>query len=373
MKFLKLNEKILNDYLIYSNTKEKNLIKDGSFDKNNLNVLKKEILDLQENYISNEGAEVINNLPPLEWHPYDLEENNLNLNSKILLLGTFPPPSYLIEKYAWYDNNKLKSIRIGSIPDIPYFYGNMSSLWNILNIDLTEYKSGNEKKVKIIKELKEKKIHIDDIILACQRKVWNDDRRSADSNLCNIVPNYHIIDNLLDFNNLNRIIFTSANWDLQKKGNIADNSSTMGIFLKILKDFYQVRLCLKDNWYCLNQLSENKLKQELFLKYKKKSKKQNIEFSDELGYKAPNFLKIEIKKNSKSKELILIGLPSPSGTLEKNIENTIYFKLWKKYNESKNKDCDKNHYRRDLYKLGFSTDDKDIETLFNIQSVDISS
>jgi len=382
MKLLSLDkENRLKNYLKNSNTENINLLikEDGTFDASNLEALKSQILKLLNNYIHEQPVQKIKDLPPIEWHPYD---ENLMVDSKILLLGTFPPPSYLIEKHDWYNDNKLKAIEIGSLPDIPYFYGNMSSLWKILEIDLSGL-DRLEKKHKIINELRNKDIHISDIILACQREILMDGEqgnksdnksnknRSADSNLYNIVPNLRIIDNLLHFENLDRIIFTSSNWDIQKKGAIADNSSTMGIFLKILNHFYQVQAEFNNNWYNLNELSNNDLKQKLFVKYKKQSKKNkgiNVEF----GYKAPNFIKIRINKNGNSKELILIGLPSPSGMADQNLKNTIYFKLWKKYKESEGQICRKEDYRKDLYKLGFSKNVYDIETLFRIQSIDIS-
>jgi len=362
MKLLSFKKENLKTYLENSAIDEGNLLikKDGTIISSNLKSLKDQVLAMQISYLENQNHETIAKTPFIEWHPYI---NDSSLNERILLLGTFPPPSYLIPKYGWDENPKLKLIKIGSKPEVDYFYGNMSSLWKILNIDIDGL-DNLKKRDKIIKELKNKGIGISDIILACQRKhLSNSEKRSSDNNLLNIVPNFDVINKIFDSKKIERIVFTSANWDMQKKGKIDDKKSTMGYFLKSIYQSFQMEIKLNNIWINPIDLCNEDTKHRLYLKYRNQDKV--------LKFKAPNFLEIRIHHKGQSKNLILIGLPSPSRAANTNLKNTAYFKLWKKYTENKKRVFNKENYRTELYRLAFSNSLEDLSTLFEIQSTNI--
>lgn len=359
-KLFRIKKENLKKYLESSEIDEGSLLikKDGTIILDNLKRLKYQVTGMQKSYLESQAHEIIKKMPPFEWHPY-IEESRLN--ERILLLGTFPPPSYLIEKYNWDQSPKLKSIDIGSEPEINYFYGNMASLWKILNIDLNDLDK-LKKKDKIIAELKNKGVGISDIILSCQRLIIHKKERSNDTNLFNIVPNLKLIQEIIESKKLERILFTSTGWDIgvfKNKKIINADSNTMGIFLKSLSQFYAIEISFNDSWIALKDL----IREEHSVRYPNEE--------GEVLFKGPNFMKIRIHKGGLRKELNLIGLPSPSALSNLGLEDQVYFKLWKKYTENKGEVYIKENYKTDLYRLAFSNNLEDLNKLFEIQSTNI--
>ncbi len=156
---------------------------------------------------NNLDANKLSKTPPFEVHPY-IERGSFPVEKhKTLLLGTFPPPSYLHENYPELSNGPfLKKIKIDHLPNLSYFYGNRGSLWDILGLTLT---------VEEIKTfLNQNGIFISDSILALQRKSLTKSR-AADNNLVNILPNYPLIDYLINGeHNIDTIVFTSKKWSV---------------------------------------------------------------------------------------------------------------------------------------------------------------
>lgn len=165
------------------------------------------ILKTQKIYLT-KNKDKIEKHPPFEKHPY-ITENIIQKNKKTLLLGTFPPPSYLHNQYQSLSDGtkKLNGINIDSAPLLYYFYGNKGSLWDKINLELD---------IEMIKSYLDRNcIQISDIILFTQRESWIKGRAS-DDNFCNTIPNFPLLENLLNTeNSIENLVFTSMGWKLK--------------------------------------------------------------------------------------------------------------------------------------------------------------
>jgi hypothetical protein len=163
------------------------------------------IISVQQIYLNEKSKEEIEAFPPFETHPYIGNINIPNNTHKTLVLGTFPPPSYLHELYPELSNSDLlKGIDIDATPPLYYFYGNRGSLWDILDIELNQNA--------ITKYLENSNIFMSDIILLAQRKSFTENR-AADSNYINIIPNIPLLTFLIEEENtIENIVFTSKKW-----------------------------------------------------------------------------------------------------------------------------------------------------------------
>jgi hypothetical protein len=172
---------------------------------------KNKIIAIQRYYITQKSTQEISSIPPFESHPYIGDKIIPNLLHRTLVLGTFPPPSYLHELYTDFsDSNLLKDIDIDTKPPLFYFYGNRCSLWDIIGVNLNQ---------KAISEyLDSSNIFISDIILFAQRKSLTKNR-AADSNFLNIIPNIPLMKHLMDEeNSIENIVFTSKQWNVTDAG-----------------------------------------------------------------------------------------------------------------------------------------------------------
>ena len=171
---------------------------------------KERIIITQQKYITQKSTIAIESFPPFETHPYIKNDRKLN-NNKTIVLGTFPPPSYLHVLYPAYSNREFfKGINIDKSPPLYFFYGNRGSLWDILDKDLEQ---------EIIEQFLDKSnIFLSDIILYAQRKSLTKGRAS-DSNYVNIIPNIPLIKQLIEGpNTIENIVFTSKQWDVTDGG-----------------------------------------------------------------------------------------------------------------------------------------------------------
>ncbi|RYE57608.1 MAG: hypothetical protein EOP48_05430 [Sphingobacteriales bacterium] len=369
---------LLDNYLEWlSNAEHNSLInQDGTVDPDNLPAIEANIRELEEKYFNDAPADQITKVPPLEWHPYIKDEL---INPKYLLLGTFPPPSYLHNRYNWRERTKLQSIKIGSKPIVDYFYGNMASFWEILGIDFTGV-GRDERLNKATSALSDKQFSISDIILCCQRNTLEDKEksgsRSADTNLYNIIPNLPLLDKLLNYVQLERIVFTSADWGVQKKRKLKPNNSALSIFLQtILSLFDSVEVKLNTGiWVSLLDVEAHY--KSIFctayttnMKAITKTNKGLPADHSERKYSYPNFFKIRLSRNGQHKEIDILGLPSPSGNADRNVPNTVLYKQWSAYrNDQNEQDMTVETFRSDLYNLAFSSSSQDIDKLFQVQS-----
>lgn len=213
-------------------------------------------------------------IPPFEKHPY-LEEIDCTITNG-LMIGTFPPISYLCDKLG------LPNLRFNGIispPDLSYFHGNYSSLWNYcpINFDNILQYNRNEQPLRIKHALQKNNIAYTDIISFCQRalRVENDlsSYTAEDKLLNNIVLNNSVFSAIMSCANLNRLYFTNAsffgsnnrnNHLLDKHGNyILDDRDAFRLFLKGAHDQgYIIEIARNEdpeNWYQINEGPRNTL------------------------------------------------------------------------------------------------------------------
>lgn len=175
---------------------------------------------------------------PQEIHPY-LERylNKMPKDITGIIIGTFPPASYMLSEL----NNKhygLKQIIVNNTilskpPYIDFFHGNRNSFWNLLDI-------GNEISIKaIISFLRKNKWTYSDIIYSCSRNKISDTKDSA---LQNVVPNFALIDEIMENTNITHLWFTSSSTfnsigvELLNNGSVkVSNGQAYNIFLRSLQ------------------------------------------------------------------------------------------------------------------------------------------
>ena len=137
---------------------------------------------------------------PLEKHPYlDLYSADCDFQRHTLLLGTFPPSSYLNN---WPLNN-LPNPNVQNNSPRHFFYGNMDSLWRYLfpeNIgDMT---------IPLLQQLLlAHSISISDVFSFVQREIMIS---SADTEYRNILVNCNLCRVFNEDSSINTILFTSG-------------------------------------------------------------------------------------------------------------------------------------------------------------------
>jgi hypothetical protein len=230
-----------------------------------------------ENYdlISQQSIEVIANnngelttVPPFEKHPY-LEDIDC-ADTKGLMIGTFPPISYLCDLLG------LPNLTFnGNIfpPDLPYFHGNSSSLWMYcpINFDNILNYARNEQPLLIKNALQEYSISYTDIVAFCQRELKEEGGITAytaeDKLLNNIVINNSVFPFIFNCAKINRLYFTNAsffgsnyrnNHLFDRYGNyILDDRDAFRLFLKGANDLgYKIEISRNEdpeNWYQINE------------------------------------------------------------------------------------------------------------------------
>jgi hypothetical protein len=116
------------------------------------------------------GNGELTQIPPFEKHPY--LENIDCTKTTGLMIGTFPPISYLCDQLN-LQNLSFNEKNIKP-PIIPYFHGNRASLWSYCPINYEEEIRNYDRACqpqRIKNVLLERKIAYTDIILFCQRKL----------------------------------------------------------------------------------------------------------------------------------------------------------------------------------------------------------
>lgn len=169
---------------------------------------------------------------PYEIHPYlQREAAQFHIGRGFLLLGTFPPNSYLRNIPALAAAaNAHPQVGVGVID---YYYGNTGSLWNFFGVP------GQITAAAIRTFLVQNNIAISDVCLGLQRNVFSS---YADTQLFNILPNTLLCGILEPASNIHTVLFTSgslANIPTDALGAIAINAggvSTLNVFLHILKN-----------------------------------------------------------------------------------------------------------------------------------------
>lgn len=162
---------------------------------------------------------------PYEMHPYiHREGEEFDLRRKYLLLGTFPPNSYL-RNTALLAAMAGAHPNVGAVPNIDFYYGNMANLWKFFGLAEPLTIDG------IKQFLQDHSIAISDVILGAQRNIF---ASAADSDLFNILPNQGLC-SIVSENNLETILFTSGS--LHSLLVDQNQVTTLKVFVKILTGY----------------------------------------------------------------------------------------------------------------------------------------
>jgi hypothetical protein len=262
------------------------------------------VYDHYSSYLLNIQAP--NSAGPIEKHPYiDLYLADCNFQRETLLLGTFPPSSYI--------NNlpvqNLPNPNVQNNNPTHYFYGNMNDLWFYL-FGL----NGGALTIQTIQEaLNANDISISDVFAYVQRKTMIS---AFDSEYKNIVLNCKLKEIFNLESKINTILFTSGSLS----SFLTNTTSALTGFRWILED-------------CCNELN-------------------NFTISGDVN---GNGLYYPINENgvqnavnqqndgivwwlkSGAKKIRIINLPSPAPMAAQNMINSPFFKKWINYKATENR------------------------------------
>jgi hypothetical protein len=240
---------------------------------------------------------------PYEIHPYIIREiASFDLNRKYLVLGTFPPNSYMHNLPAIAPLAALNNY-ISTPPNVDFFYGNLASFWNLIGT------TGPLNKINIIRYLAQNDISISDVILGAQRKENNS---ADDSRLFNILPNLDIKNIFDNSSKVETILFTSGslrNVRFYANGLFKIKEvTTLNYFLKILLlSGFQIEIS--------GQTDGN----GVFHPF------NNLGVQSSILQQAGHII-WWIKFGNK--KMRIINLPSPSDRANLTIANSVFFKRW---------------------------------------------
>jgi hypothetical protein len=159
---------------------------------------------------------------PIEKHPYiDLYAADFDFQRNTILLGTFPPSSYLNNLPL----NNLPNPNVQNNNPTHFFYGNMNSLWNYLFPGI----QGNIAIPFLQQQLALHDISISDVFSFVQRKNM---RSAADSDLKNIVVNCKLSRLFDSSSSIETVLFTSGSLN----SFLSNSVSTLTGFRWVLED-----------------------------------------------------------------------------------------------------------------------------------------
>jgi len=203
-------------------------------------------------------------IAPVEKHPYffPLVAND-NING--LMIGTFPPISYLCDALDLpkLHFGKQKSTR----PDYPFFHVNVGALWNYtpINNGYGSTISRDECPSEVRRALHKHCIEYTDIVAYFQRSLEDGLKyTSSDSLMNNISINNEIYPYIMGSINLNRLYFTNASF-FSTQGKLLDKNGcysltqrdAFGLFLNGAQDLgYELEICTTENplkWMNINE------------------------------------------------------------------------------------------------------------------------
>lgn len=255
-----------------------------NFDENNLAHLDQLHQLSIQSIVNNGGALPI--IPPFEKHPY-LEPFDVNTTATGLMIGTFPPITYLCSQFnlanLTYNNQAFNA------PILHYFHGNRGSLWQYTPIEFNQIllRTQAEQPQMIRNALREAGVLYSDIIKYTQRKLNGNKYDAGDKNLTNIIPNSDIFNLLFNSQSINRIYFTNASFFVgsnplfNRDGTLKlKENDAFGLFIKAALDEginVEYQLWNSNEWIEINEnvktaqqrrLINNQLKTKVVLKLK---------------------------------------------------------------------------------------------------------
>ena len=256
-----------------------------------------------ESYLQNIQAP--NSYGPIEKHPYiELYQTDCDFQREILLLGTFPPSSYLNNLSL----NNLPNPNVQKNNPTHYFYGNMNDLWYYL----FGLNSGALTIPTIQASLNDYSLSISDVFAFVQRKKMIS---AFDIEYRNIVLNFNLKEIFNPLSKINTILFTSGNLS----SFLSNTTSTLTGFRWIIED-------------CCDGLNNFTISGDI---------------SGNGDYYPINALGVQnavIQQNdgivwwlkSGSKKIRIINLPSPAPMAAQKMISSSYFKKWINYKAKAN-------------------------------------
>jgi len=233
-----------------------------NFDENNIEHWEQLHQQSIQSIVNNGGA--LPTIPPFEKHPY-LEPLDVNTTATGLMIGTFPPITYLCDLVK---KNKLtfkgKSSRGLKQTSINYFHGNKGSLWQYapIGFDQIHLEKRDAQPQLIIDALNAAGVLYTDIIKYTQRELNGNKYDAGDKNLNTIIPNSQVFQ-FLKVSSIERLYFTNANF-FHKDNKLFDGQGLLrlqerdafGLFLKTAIDLnikVEYSLWGQENWVELNE------------------------------------------------------------------------------------------------------------------------
>lgn len=240
----------------------------------------------------NNQASILPIDPGFEEHPY--KGLLQNANAKKYIIGTFPPVSYLIDSLRYngvnirYLKQPTPPHQTITEPTIPFFHGNVSSLWAVLlpadDLDQLRALQQNNRiaaRTFLIEWLTANGIYYDDIINYTQRKLGkldpdNDENVGytyEDTNLKNICPDANLVQLGLNNKDLKVVCFTNGatfgggnggGLKLYAKGDRlglvrTTKADALSLFLRTCQDMglkIEMRCCPHFDWTALQHLTD---------------------------------------------------------------------------------------------------------------------
>ena len=212
-----------------------------------------------QSIVNNGGALPV--IPPFEKHPY-LETLDVNTTATGLMIGTFPPITYLCSQFnlanLTYKKQAFKA------PDLDCFHGNYSSLWKYAPIGFDQIQLANRgvQPQMISNALRATGVLYTDIISYTQRELNDNKYDAGDKNLNSIIPNTQVFQ-FLKASPVDRLYFTNASF-FHTNNNLFDGQGLLrlqendafGLFVKSAIDLnikVEYSLWGQENW---TELSE---------------------------------------------------------------------------------------------------------------------
>ena len=237
----------------------KGLYPEPNFDETNLAHWDQLHRSSVQSIVNNDGA--LPAIPPFEKHPY-LEPLDVDTAATGLMIGTFPPITYLCSQYnlanLTYNNQAFTA------PDLDYFHGNYSSLWKYapIGFDQIQFANRDVQPQMIIDALSAAGLLYTDIITYTQRELNGNKYDAGDKNLNSIIPNYQVFQFLKE-SSVNRLYFTNASF-FHTNNNLFDGQGLLrlqendafGVFVKTAIDLnieVEYSFWGQENWIELNE------------------------------------------------------------------------------------------------------------------------